>query len=183
MKYHQFGDIHPTRVTKNGPRSRPLPRSVRGTGRRLARPGPAAGEPDAGDHGSAAAEAPRGARADAAAPGDQRHGARAHLTACTVASPATLARRGAQIGLICRGGARSWYEGNAPSCRNECLFRAHIYARTRILTHALGPCRTIAVHPFYCSGRNQIADSAWTVYWPVADVCARRHACSGCQGR
>ena len=27
------------------------------------------------------------------------------------------------------------------------------------------------------------ADSAWTVYWPVADVCARRHACSGCRGR
>jgi len=48
-------------------------------GRRLARPGPAAGEPDAGDHGSAAAEAPRGARADTATPGDQRRGSRAHL--------------------------------------------------------------------------------------------------------
>ena len=41
--------------------------------------------------------------------------ARTYVAACTVASPATLARRGAQIGLICRGGTRSWYEGNAPS--------------------------------------------------------------------
>jgi hypothetical protein len=32
----------------------------------------------------------RGARADTATPGDQRHGSRAHLAACTVASPATL---------------------------------------------------------------------------------------------
>jgi len=70
-------------------------------------PGRPAGEPAAGDHGSAAAEAPRGARADTATPGDQRRGSRAHLAARTVASPATLARRGAQIGLICRGGTRS----------------------------------------------------------------------------
>jgi hypothetical protein len=33
--------------------------------------------------------------------------ARTYVAACTVASPATLARRGAQIGLICRGGTRS----------------------------------------------------------------------------
>jgi len=42
-------------------------------------PGRPAGEPAAGDHGSAAAEAPRGARADTATPGDQRRGSRAHL--------------------------------------------------------------------------------------------------------
>lgn len=27
-----------------------------------------------------------------------------------------------------------------------------------------------------------IADSARIVYWPLADVCARRRACSGCRG-
>ena len=38
MKYHQFGDIHPTTVTKNRAALPPIPRRVRGMGRRLARP-------------------------------------------------------------------------------------------------------------------------------------------------
>jgi hypothetical protein len=39
-------------------------------------------------------------------------------------------------------------------CRNECFICIHIYVRAGILTHALGSCRTIAVHPFHCSGRK-----------------------------
>ena len=56
----------------------PIPRRVRGMGRRLACPRPAAGESAAGDHGS---EAPRGSRADTVTPGDQRRGSRAHVAA------------------------------------------------------------------------------------------------------
>ena len=33
------------------------------------------------------------------------------------------------------------------SCRNECLIRAHIYARTGILTHALSTLLPITVRP------------------------------------
>jgi hypothetical protein len=39
-----------------------------------------------------------------------------------------------------------------------------------------------AASPLLKRGSDLIADSARTVYWPVADVCARRRACSGCRG-
>ncbi len=42
----------------------------------------------------------------------------------------------------------------ARRCRNEYFIRAHIYARTRILTHTLSTLSAIAVPPFNRSGRK-----------------------------
>src|SRR6266699_3494186 len=63
----------------------------------------------------------------------------------------------------------------ARRCRNEYFIRAHISARTRILTHTLSTLSAIAVPPFNRSGRKSdrcsyvlsrdSCDISWPHFW------------------
>jgi len=95
-------------------------------------------------------------------PADQRDGA-----GCLAAEARDGAEQLAQV--LCA--ARAWLAPSAAVrfCRNEYFIRAHIYARTGILTHALATLSVIAVQPFHRSGRE--SGRIWTAEGWVG--CAR----------